>query len=541
MKNILFFWLFLTLIFAFQKTNSQGLENFNNYVGFGGHYKSGVFPGQDGSTWTYKQCRSDRPINSPSPCLGKARDTTARVYSGTIHNGCGTFSFNFKQAYSTAVNLDVYVNNVRFCNVTSPGGTGDTSNIHFSSNIVVNLTGDFVIEFIQADSANSGQVTIDNVAWTCDTALPEPTDYPSNFTATPGYFKINLNWNDATGGQVPTGYLILGNNINNMMAPTDGTPVPDDTNLGDGSAALNILPGVQTCLFTGLQSNTTYYFAIYPYTNSGTFIDYKTDGSVPIANATTSDGVIIFHHDLNNFTLSPMISKNLKGPNQFWTIDSTHGTSLSGCAKMSGYAGSRNYINEDWLIIPAMNFDLYSNEVLSFMSAYNYTGDPLTVEISNNYDGSGNPNDFNWTDLPAIWSQGNWTWTYSGDLNVSGINGDSVYVAFIYTSDTIHASTWELDDILVVGTRNVGIEEKANSNEFTISPDPSDGTIKITFTDTRVKLINIMNYTGSNIYNETTDFTIRDIDLRYLEAGIYFVKVTDVTTSKCQVKKFLIW
>jgi hypothetical protein len=36
-----------------------------------------------------------------------------------------------------------------------------------------------------------------------------------------------------------------------------------------------------------LDAETTYYFKIYPYTNSSTAIDYKTDGTVPSANATT--------------------------------------------------------------------------------------------------------------------------------------------------------------------------------------------------------------------------------------------------------------
>jgi len=33
------------------------------------------------------------------------------------------------------------------------------------------------------------------------------------------------------------------------------------------------------------------------------------------------------------------------------------------------YFGGANVPNEDWIITPAMNFDLYTNEVFSFMSA----------------------------------------------------------------------------------------------------------------------------------------------------------------------------
>jgi hypothetical protein len=540
MKIIFLLFTVFFLVFSVQNTNCQGLENFNNYTGTAGHYHNGTFIGQDGSIWTYKQCRNDRPIISPSPCLGKARDTTARVWSGTIHNGCGTIDFDYKQAYSTAVNLNVYINNLKVCNVISPGGTGDTANVHNSGSIIVNIPGDFVIKFVQADSTGSGQVTIDNIGWTCDTALPEPLNYPTNFTAIPGYFKITLNWTDATGGQVPSSYLVLGSDDNNIVPPKDGVPVADDPNLGDGNAALNIGPGVQTCLFTGLFSNTTYYFVIFPYTNSGTSIDYKTDGTVPAVHATTSNGTIIFHHDLNTFSLSPMVPVNIQGPGDAWMIDSTHGTSCSGCARMSGWTNGRPFVNEDWLITPAMNFDLYKNEVFSFMSALNYYGNPLTVKISNTYNGSGDPNNSDWTDLISAWSPGGGVWSYSGDIDVSGTNGTGVYIAFTYTSDTTCASVWELDDILVTGTLITGIGGKKPSNDFTIFPNPSHGLVKIIFDNERVRKIKILNVLGKDVYQETTNLTIRNVDLISFLPGIYFVLVTDVADKKMGVMKLVL-
>jgi hypothetical protein len=439
------------------------------------------------------------------------------------------------------VNLDVYVNNVKYANVTSPGGTGDTSIVHNSGTINVNVVGDFVIKFLQSDSANSGQVTIDNVLWTgYNSVLPEPTNYPTNFTATAGYFKVILRWTDATGGQLPSAYLVLASNANNIVAPTDGTPVPDDPNLANGSAALNIFPGIQTCMFTGLSSSTPYYFKIYPYTNSGTLINYKTDGTAPAANATTPNGVIIFQRNFNDTILSPMIAQNVQGPNQFWGISKTYGTSGSGCATMSGYLGGSYFLNEDWLITPVMNFDLYTHEVLNFMSSYNYIGNPLAVKISNTYDGSGDPNSFTWIDLAPTLSAGGFVWTSSGDIDVSSANGTGIYVGFKYTSDVTNASTWELDDILVLGTPVVGIGEKTNPTDFTISPNPSQGQVKLAFSGKGNKEIRIINVTGNQVFQETTDLTIRNIDLTNLSSGIYFIQVTDMSTSKSSVRKLII-
>jgi len=537
MKKLLLLSLFLSLIFVAQNARSQGFENFNNYPETSNAYHNGTFTGQDGSTWSYNQCRGDSAINAPTPTMGKNRTPTGEVFSGTISGGCGTLNFDYKQVFTTSVSLDVFVNGILLTTVTTTNEIGIVKN---SGIINVNTAGDFVLDFKQ-NSTSAGQVAIDNISWTGNsTILPEPTNYPTNFTATPGYFKITLTWTDATGGQAPTSYLVLGSNANNIVAPTDGTPVADDPNLADGSATLNILQGVHTCMFTGLLSNTLCYFAIYPYTNSGTLIDYKTDGTAPAANATTPNGVIIFHRDFNDRALSPMIAKNIQGPDQFWVIDTIHGTSSSACAKMSGYAGGFNYVNEDWLITPAMNFDLYTHEVLTFMNAYSYAGNPLAVKISNNYDGSGDPNSFTWTDLAPTLSPGGYVWASSGDIDVSGASGTGIYVGFKYTSDATNASTWELDDLLVLGTPVVGIGEKTNSPDFTISPNPSQGLVRLAFNGKGNKEISIMNVTGNKVFQETTDLTIRNIDLTNLSSGIYFVQVTDVSTSKISVKKLII-
>jgi Secretion system C-terminal sorting domain/Domain of unknown function (DUF5017) len=537
MKKVLLLSLFLSLIFIVQNARSQGFENFNNFPETSNAYHNGTFTGQDGSTWTYNQCRGDSSINAPTPTLGKNRTPTAEVFSGTINGGCGTLSFDYKQVFTTNVSLDVFVNGIFMTTVTSTSEEGIVKN---SGNIAVNAPGSVILDFKQ-NSTSAGQVAIDNISWTGNsTVLPEPTNYPTNFTATPGYFKIILTWTDATGGQAPTSYLIRGSNANNIVAPTDGTPVADDPNLADGSAALNILQGVHTCMFTGLLSNTPYWFAIYPYTNSGTLINYKTDGTAPAANATTPNGVIIFHRDFNDRTLTPMIPQNVQGPDQFWVIDTIHGTSSSACAKMDGYAGGVNNVNEDWLITPAMNFDLYTHEVLTFMNAYSYAGNPLATKISNNYNGSGDPNSFTWTDLGSALSPGGFAWTSSGDIDVSGVNGTGVYIAFKYTSDATASSTWELDDILVLGTPLVGIGEKTNSTDFTISPNPSQGIVKLAFNGKGDKEISIMNVTGNKVYQETTDLTSRNIDLTNLSTGIYFVQVTDLSTFKISVKKLII-
>lgn len=110
---------------------------------------------------------------------------------------------------------------------------------------------------------------------------PEPTNHATTFTATANSSnQITVTWTDATGGQVPAGYLVKAS-TGTPTAPVDGTPETD------GTLVKNITQGTQTVVFTGLSASTTYNFSIWPYTNSGTYINYKTDGTVPTASATT--------------------------------------------------------------------------------------------------------------------------------------------------------------------------------------------------------------------------------------------------------------
>jgi hypothetical protein len=112
---------------------------------------------------------------------------------------------------------------------------------------------------------------------------PEPANHVTNFTcSSASVSSLTLTWSDASK-YAPDGYLIKGSNdsFDAITAPVDGTPE------SDAALVKNVAQGTQTCTFNNLSENTTYYFKIYPYTNSGSAIDYKTDGTVPQVSAPT--------------------------------------------------------------------------------------------------------------------------------------------------------------------------------------------------------------------------------------------------------------
>ncbi len=115
--------------------------------------------------------------------------------------------------------------------------------------------------------------------------MPEPTNHVTGFASqNPSSSSIELVWTDATGGTLPTGYIIKANTSgNSISAPVDGVPE------NDGLYTKNVSAGTQTVTFTGLSASTSYDFKIYPYTNSGSNINYKTDGTIPQTTGTTLD------------------------------------------------------------------------------------------------------------------------------------------------------------------------------------------------------------------------------------------------------------
>ncbi len=124
----------------------------------------------------------------------------------------------------------------------------------------------------------------------------------------------------------------------------------------------------------------------------------------------------------------------------------------SGYIEMNGYGGTTD---EDWLISPSLNLDAYSDEVLTFETAKDYSGPDLELYYSTDYDGSSDPSiQGTWNSL-SFTKASNLTFTGSGDIDLSAIIGTSVYVAFKYTatgSGGGDAELWRVDNISITGT-----------------------------------------------------------------------------------------
>ena len=395
----------------------------------------------------------------------------------------------------------------------------------------------FEVRVYKQDNLDGGYVYYDDFSLESGTTnYPEPSNYPTFFTATASGVSIVLNWMDAIGEQLPSAYLILGHEgtSTDFTPPVDSVPVPDDLDWSDGEVAVNVVYGVETYTFDDLTPGQDYTFTIYPYTNSGDNINYKTDGNPPIASAQVPNIVVINQEDFESGTLGTWTAYNVTGA-QVWENYEYGGNKF---AKMSGYDSGSNE-NEDWLISPQMNLTGFTSITLNFSNAMSYSGPDLQLFFSADYDGTSDPNDFTWTDITdqADWSDGSFQWVASGDVDLTSMAAESSYVAFKYTSTAEQSATWEVDDILIYGIQGVGVGEN-KVEKIKLYPNPAGDFFSFDSGDEGQ--MTIMDLTGRTVLTSGLQKGNNRINVSQLHPGVYLVRVVytnnKVVAGKLQVR-----
>ncbi len=172
---------------------------------------------------------------------------------------------------------------------------------------------------------------------------------------------------------------------------------------------------------------------------------------------TISIGAIeIFFKDFEGGSLSPMTVFNVTSGNG-WGTGTFENNSY---AVANAFGGSE--ASNSWLISPAINFNNFEGETLTFRNKKRFDDggeeQPLEVKVSTDYDGEGNPENFNWTDVTdrvENLAQSE-SFVQSGEIDLSDaqFQASEVYVAFKYTSSGTGPGTSEeqqVDDVRVVG------------------------------------------------------------------------------------------
>ena len=363
---------------------------------------------------------------------------------------------------------------------------------------------------------------------------PEPSNYPTEFhclTNADG-LSITVDWVDATGAQLPDRYLVLAS-TGDITVPVDGTPV------ADGEMAKNVAYGVQSVTFSDLQGGTAYHFAIFPYTNAGANIDYKTDGTYPTALGSTEQIITLFFEDFDE-ELGVFTPYSIVGE-QEWHHGEYQGTNY---ANMNGYADGASNENEDWLVSPAISSQGNQDALLSFRTAMKFDGDPLQVKVSVDYDGQGDPAGAEWIDITDEfeYSTGNYEWVESGAVNIwnvfDGYDLDypNFYVAFVYKSTAEAASSWEIDYVKVISYGAESVAEQ--NNAIGLYPNPANE--QVSFVLENDAQVSVFDMTGRMVNEVNLTAGEAQLNVSELQSGVYFVNIryANGTTAVSKFVKF---
>ena len=151
------------------------------------------------------------------------------------------------------------------------------------------------------------------------------------------------------------------------------------------------------------------------------------------------------------------------------------------------------------------------------------------MKVSINYDGESNPEVFDWVDITDMfdYSTGNYEWVESGTVNIwsvldgYGLDYPDFYVAFVYTSTTEGAASWEIDYVKVV---SYGAESVAEQNS-TIGLYPNPASEQVSFVLESDAQVSIFDMTGRKVNEVNMAAGEAQLNVSELEGGVYFVNI----------------
>jgi len=176
--------------------------------------------------------------------------------------------------------------------------------------------------------------------------------------------------------------------------------------------------------------------------------------------------------------------------------------------QISGFSGSAQE-NQDWLISPAFDLSTFAYPLLSFATRTRFSGPPLKLMVSTNYDGASNPNNFTWTEISGRFPEmDSDVWTTTKDVNLSAYKNQQVYIAFVYTSSPVlSAARWTVDDIVITNSATVpkpAINYKPAELDFDYVQSGGNSMVQI-FTINAYNLQGDLTLTAPSGFSVSTD------------------------------------
>lgn len=264
----------------------------------------------------------------------------------------------------------------------------------------------------------------------------------------------------------------------------------------------------------GLEFNKGYYIQI----STGAFKDNAANAFAGITNSTTwsfttsataPSGTLGTNYSFatcvgnlpDGFTQYDVLGDSKWGCTTFGrdAANLPTGSAANG-VQINGFT-TTNIFNEDWLISPAYDLTSTTYPLLSYWSRTKFNGAPLKLKVSTNYPGTGNPNNYIWTDLNGKFPvQTSDVWTESNNINLAAFKQAKVFIAFVYTSTSDDGARWTLDDIRVTNSTTAPPPSISTSTAEVLLSFVASGssiTRSITVTGNDISDVLQLNVTGS--------------------------------------------
>jgi hypothetical protein len=339
------------------------------------------------------------------------------------------------------------------------------------------------INVIVSYSIDGGESFIGNQLFTLTGTA---TEYTYNVSATGEFDNIRVKFEISLPDPIPGGtsrlyiddvsvYGINGSSVPPFIANITQDPATDITSSSSISVSADVTAGDAAIDFVELRWGTE--TGVYGNTinmAAGAGVNYTAVTNIPAQPDGTSVYYVVYAQDVDgesatsaeqSYTVTDPATTTLPYIEDFssdfgdiytYTVaGSNHWAIVSDGAQANGYNGENP--EEHWLVLPGIDFNAYSDEVITFTNYARYgiidENNYLKLFYSSDYPGIGNPTTYTWNELafdqPAAGLVGTTEIeTSSGMIDLSSINGNNVYLAFQYYS-TDNPTSWRVDDILI--------------------------------------------------------------------------------------------
>jgi hypothetical protein len=371
--------------------------------------------------------------------------TGIRQYS--VRSSVDGFASNLPaKIYPASANLKIVSGNIfQVEDVSTTANEG--SKIVLSAAAFKGITSAVTIRFYGFNAeATGGSFSIDNVEFFGSSEISS-TAPNLIISATSLAFPAT----DIKGGTSIQSYTLKGVNLTDPVNVSVSSPYSiSETETGTYSTSL-VIPAANVA------AEKTIFVKFSP-TVIGTFqgvVSHSSTGASQREVSLSGDGINPLNLSFNFDACTPM-----DVPGSGFTAYSVTGDQKWSCSgfgrngtngiDMNGFAGGVQE-NVDWLISPPLNVSTLALPILDFWSRGEFSGATLQLFISTDYNGTGNPNDFTWTELNGSFPGLTNTWKLTDGINLSAYKTFSgFYLAFKYVSSaSVGASRWTIDDIRI--------------------------------------------------------------------------------------------